>query len=546
MNIMRLSGNLVDIFQKKIYPAAVEIEDGIVVAITPLQERFTRFILPGFIDSHVHIESSMLIPSEFARLAVVHGTVATVSDPHEIANVLGVEGIDYMLASAAKTPFKFFFGAPSCVPATPFETAGAALDAEATRALLQRPDIHYLSEMMNFPGVLDGEPQVMAKIKAAQEAGKPVDGHAPGLRGEPLARYISAGITTDHESFSYEEGREKLQRGMKLLLREGSAAKNFAVLNPLLDEFPNACMLCTDDCHPNDLQKGHINTLVRRAVAHGRDLFTVLRAACITPVEHYGLDVGLLRIGEAADCIVVDSLTDFRVPTTYLNGVVVAENGVSMLASQGEPVINNFQAGPLAAEAFVVKADSAPIRVIKAIENEIFTQEVDELPTLKDGQAVADSSRDLLKIAVINRYRAAEPSVDFIEGFGLKEGAIASSVAHDSHNIIVVGCDDASMAQAVNLLIASKGGIAAVTHTQAEHLPLPVAGIMSNADAYEVARRYETVNRFARERLGSPLTAPFMTLSFMALLVIPELKLSDKGLFDSRRFAFTERFVKSS
>lgn len=542
---MKLSGNLVDIFARRIYPATVETEGGSIVAITPSEERFAHFILPGFIDSHIHIESSMLIPSEFARLAVVHGTVATVSDPHEIANVLGIEGIDYMLASAAKTPFKFFFGAPSCVPATPFETAGAVIDAEATGALLQRPEIRYLSEMMNFPGVLQADPQVMAKIAAAHQAGKPVDGHAPGLRGEELSRYIAAGITTDHESFSYDEGREKLDKGMKLLLREGSAAKNFEALFPLLDEFPKECMLCSDDCHPNDLEKGHINTLVRRAVAHGIDLYNVLRAACVTPVEHYGLDVGLLRIGEAADCIVVDSLTDFGVKETCINGVLVAENGVSLLTHQGETAINTFQARPVSPDSFMVAAESAPLRVIKAIENEIFTQEVVALPTVSHGQAVADSSRDLLKIAVINRYQAAEPAVGFIKGFGLKEGAIASSVAHDSHNIIVVGCDDAAMAQAANLLIASKGGIAAVTGTQAEHLPLPVAGIMSNADAYEVARCYEIVNRFAKERLGSPLTAPFMTLSFMALLVIPELKLSDQGLFDGRRFAFTERFVKS-
>ena len=543
---MRLSGNLVDIFNKKITPAVVEIEKGIIVAITPCQARFAHYILPGFIDAHVHIESSMLIPSEFARLAVLHGTVSTVSDPHEIANVLGVAGIDYMLASAKKTPFKFFFGAPSCVPATPFETAGAVLDAAVTKELLQRPDIHFLSEMMNFPGVLAGDPQVLAKIKAAQQAGKPVDGHAPGLRGELLARYIGAGISTDHESFSYAEGREKIEKGMKLLLREGSAAKNFEALYPLLDEYPGVCMLCSDDCHPNDLRQGHIDTLVRRAVAHGLDLFNVLKAACVTPVEHYGLTVGLLRLGEAADCIVVDSLSDFRVIGTYIDGEPVCQNGVSRLASQGEPAINNFQARPLAAAAFAVPANSGSIRVIRAIEDEILTQEVDEPPTLDHGQAVADSSRDLLKIAVINRYRKARPAVDFIEGFGLREGAIASSVAHDSHNIIVVGCDDAAMARAVNLLIACKGGIAAVSRTHTEHLPLPVAGLMSNADAFEVARHYERLDRFAREQLGSPLKAPFMTLSFMALLVIPELKLSDKGLFDSRRFAFTERFIKAS
>ncbi len=541
---MRLSGNLVDIFNKRIYPAVVEMEGGRIVAITPCQERFSHYILPGFIDAHVHIESSMLIPSEFARLAVLHGTVATVSDPHEIANVLGVAGIDYMLASAAKTPFKFFFGAPSCVPATPFETAGAVLDAATTKALLKHPDIHFLSEVMNFPGVLAGDPQVLAKIEAAKEAGKPVDGHAPGLRGRELARYIAAGIGTDHESFTYEEGREKLEQGMKLLLREGSAARNFAALYPLLDEFPGACMLCSDDCHPNDLLKGNINKLVRCAVAHGQDLFNVLTAACVTPVEHYRLNVGLLRLGDAADCIVVDSLSDFRVTATYIDGEAVCQNGVSLLASQAEPALNNFEARPLSAEALAVVADNGPIRVIRAIEDEIITQEVDEPPTLDHGLAVADTTRDLLKIAVINRYRDALPAVDFVEGFGLRQGAIASSVAHDSHNIVVVGCDDACMAQAVNLLVASRGGIAAVTQTQTEHLPLPVAGIMSNADAYEVARRYETVNRFAREELGSPLSAPFMTLSFMALLVIPELKLSDRGLFDSRRFAFTERFIK--
>lgn len=546
MKVQHITGNIVDILGRRVYSGTVEIVNGKIKQVLPIPDAAgvnpqNPYILPGFIDAHVHIESSMLIPSEFARLAVVHGTVGTVSDPHEIANVCGLEGVDFMIRNGQKVPFKFSFGAPSCVPATIFETAGDALDASAVTELLGREEIRYLSEMMNFPGVLAKDEEVMKKIAAARRLGKPVDGHAPGLRGETAQAYIDAGISTDHECFTYEEGLDKLQRGMKVIIREGSAARNFDALAPLLHQYPEAIMFCSDDKHPDSLEAGHINALCRRAVAQKIPVFHALQAACINPVLHYSLPVGLLREGDPADLILVRDLEQFEVIATYINGEKVAEAGLSYISSVAETPINRFLAQPVKASdfqyAFTETCRNEGLPVIEALDGQLITNRLQLPAKTANGFVVSDTERDILKISVVNRYQHTPPAIAFIRNFGLKEGAIASSVAHDSHNIVAVGTNDDYLAQAVNEVIRAQGGISCVTGAGTQVLPLPVAGLMSTEDGYSVAAAYTAIDALAK-KAGSTLEAPFMTLSFMALLVIPNLKLSDKGLFDGKAFKF--------
>ncbi len=538
------SGQIVDPTAARVYPGRITVEDGRITAVQedPAAASSPGFLLPGFVDAHVHVESSMLTPPEFARIAVTHGTVATVSDPHEIANVLGLEGVRYMQDLAARTPLKIFFGIPSCVPATSFETAGACLDAAAVEELCRDPRLLYLSEVMNFPGVVHRDPEVMAKIAAARRYGKHIDGHAPGLRGPDLQKYVAAGIETDHECFRLEEAREKLALGQKILIREGSAAKNFEELWPLLGERPESCMLCSDDKHPDDLLVGHIDRLVARAVAKGVPVFAVLRAACLNPVDHYGLPVGRLRPGDPADFIRVADLTDFRVLETVIDGQVVAREGRSLLPRSTSPRINHFVASPKAPGDFRVPATGRTLRVIEAIDGQIITGAGTAPARIEEGLALADPASDVVKIAVVNRYRDAAPAVAFVRGTGLRTGGLASSVAHDCHNIVAVGCSDEDLARVVNLLVASEGGICAAGAGREEVVPLPVAGIMSDGYAEDVAGAYGRASGLARE-LGCTLGAPFMTLSFLALLVIPALKLSDLGLFDGAAFRFVPAFA---
>jgi adenine deaminase len=551
MRNFSINGNLVDIHQKKIYPAQITVENGKIIRIEELKTinyKLQTFILPGFIDSHVHIESSMLVPSEFASLAVVHGTVATVSDPHEIANVCGMKGVEFMIENGKTVPFKFNFGAPSCVPATIFETAGAALDSSDVEKLLQRDEIKYLSEMMNFPGVLYKDEEVMKKIAAAHHLKKPVDGHAPGLRGENAKKYIAAGITTDHECFSAEEALDKLKYGMKIIIREGSAAKNFEALIELLNDHEEMMMFCSDDKHPDSLVDGHINKLCARAMTKGIDLFKILKAACVNPVLHYKLDIGLLKVGDAADFIVVKDLENFEVVKTFINGELVAEEGKSMVNSPQSMVINNFSCNKKELSDFHYllnkygeEENIEQINVIEALDGQLITNKL--LRSIKDvsvsdGFIESNPDHDILKIVVVNRYNDTPIAKSFIKNFGLKKGAIASSVAHDSHNVVAVGVDDESICRAVNLVIEKQGGISAVANGKEMVLALPVAGLMSNEDGYKVAAAYTAIDKMVKEELGSTLSAPFMTLSFMALLVIPHLKLSDKGLFDGDSFEF--------
>jgi adenine deaminase len=541
--IFSIEGQLVDITAKKISPQQITIQDGNIISRQDIpSNQHLPFIIPGFIDAHVHVESSMLAPSEFARLAVVHGTVATISDPHEIANVCGMEGVEYMIENGNQVPFKFYFGAPSCVPATPFETAGGAITVQDIEHLMHRKEVVYLAEMMNWPGTLARDPEVMAKINAAQHAGKPIDGHAPGLKGEQAIMYASAGITTDHECFTMEEALDKVKAGMKIIIREGSAAKNFDALVDLLDHYPEQVMFCSDDKHPDNLAEGHIDQLVRRAVKLGKPLFNVLQAACINPIAHYGLKVGSLQVGQPADFVLLEDLENFKVLETYIEGELVSKAGKTLIERSPIKVINNFRCETKRPEDFRIPALSSKVRVIQALDGQLITPELHQEIVIKDGLAHANLQEDILKMAVINRYEHAEPALAFIKNFGLKEGALASSVGHDSHNIIAVGVDDKAICKAVNLLIKAKGGIAAVNSHKEILLPLPIGGIMSNEDGYHVAEKYIAIDLMAKE-MGSTLQSPFMTLSFMALLVIPDLKLSDKGLFDGQRFTFTDLFL---
>ena len=540
---MTIQGKIVDIINRKIFTGEVEVENGKIKSIRESNHTNETYILPGFVDAHIHIESSMLVPSEFAKIAVTHGTIATVSDPHEIANVLGVEGVNFMINNGKKVPLKFNFGAPSCVPATSFESAGAVIDSDDIKKLLENPDIKYLAEMMNYPGVIYQDEEVLKKIAWAKHYNKPVDGHAPGLRGEDLDKYISAGIYTDHECFTYEEALEKLQKGMKVIIREGSAAKNFEALIDLLPKHYDNIMFCSDDKHPDDLLEGHLNQLCERAVAKGIDVFKVLKAACINPVKHYNLAVGLLNEGDDADFIVVEDLEKFNVLQTYINGELIAENGESFVKSVDFEVLNNFNTDVKENSDFQFHSASEKIRVIEALDGELVTNEIEADSLIKDGNLVSDVDNDVLKMTVVNRYKNAEPAIAFIKNFGLKEGAIASSVGHDSHNIIAVGVSDEAICKAVNLLIENKGGICAVNDSTEKVVALPVAGIMSDQPADVIGKAYAQLDKMAKE-MGSKLRAPYMTLSFMALLVIPALKLSDKGLFDGNSFKFTSVEIK--
>lgn len=539
---MQVSGHIVDVRKKRIFKGIIHVNDNRIERIEPNANVGDRFIIPGFVDAHVHVESSMLVPAEFARLAVVHGTVATVSDPHEIGNVLGVSGVEYMIENGKQVNFKFNFGAPSCVPATTFETAGAEITVEEIRYLLEKDEIRYLAEMMNWPGVLFNDSVVYEKIKIARELGKPIDGHAPGLRGEKAKNYIKAGISTDHECFTMEEALDKLKYGMKIAIREGSAAKNFEALIDLLHNYSNMVMFCSDDKHPDNLVEGHINELVKRALAKGHELFSVLQAACINPVDHYKLDVGTLQAGDYADFAVIDNLQNFKILATYINGKKVAENGQTLIPKVKNNIVNNFNCEPIDPSLLSIKSTSQYMNVIEVLDGQLITNCITKsVTTDKLGNATSDIEEDILKLVVVNRYQPALPCIGFIKNFGLKEGAIASSVAHDSHNIIAVGVDDKTIAKAINMIIATKGGVSAVSKKTEQLVALPVAGIMSDKDGYQIAREYASIDALAKQ-MGSTLASPYMSLSFMALLVIPSLKLSDLGLFDGEKFEFRQLF----
>lgn len=537
----QVSGQIVDVVNSRIFKGTVFVENGKIVNVIEEENDNNQFIMPGFVDSHIHIESSLLVPTEFARLAVLHGTVATVSDPHEIANVLGIEGVKYMIATGKKSPMKFYFGAPSCVPATSFETAGAVLDSKAVDELLSMDDIKYLGEMMNYPGVIFNDNEVVAKINSAKRRNKPVDGHAPLLSGDDLVKYCNSGITTDHECSNLQEARDKVALGMTIQIREGSAANNFDALIPLIEESPENIMLCSDDMHPHELVRGHINRLVKKAISLGYNILDVLKAATITPVKHYNLEVGLLQKNDPADFIIVDNFIDFNVLKTYIDGKLVAENNKSLIEKTEIDVINNFMAETVDVDDFKVYDEGKNVKIINVISGELLTEKFIGRPKNVNDNLVSDVENDILKIAVINRYEKKKIALGFIKNFGLKKGAIASSVAHDSHNIVVIGCSDEEMANAANMIINAKGGLVAWSHNDEICIPLPVAGLMTNADGHKIAADYQALVSLSKE-FGSSLSDPFMTMGFMSLLVIPKLKLSDKGLFDCEKFELTTLF----
>jgi adenine deaminase len=533
-----ITANIIDLHLRQIFYGTIKVSNGHIDEIVKEGEERagSPYLMPGFIDAHIHIESSMLTPPAFAGMAVRHGTVATVSDPHEIANVCGIDGVRYMVKLGRQSGFKFYFGAPSCVPATSFETAGATLTVDDIRKLFMEGEVHYLAEMMNYPAVLARDPLVMDKIKLAQEFNLPVDGHAPGLKGENAAQYASAGITTDHECFTLEEALDKIKAGMQIIIREGSAAKNYNALHSLLHTHPESVMFCSDDKHPDDLLRGHINQLVTRSIDLGYDRFAILRAACLHPIEHYNLKVGFLQTGDPADMIMVNNMKDFKVQSTWIDGIKVFDGSEVNLPVVEIPVINQFHIDPITREDLAMFVKNGPAKIIVAIDGAIVTDATEVI--LKEGEFEPDTEQDILKMVVVNRYNAAPVAKALIKGFGMHSGAIASTVAHDSHNIVAVGTNDDDLLACINMVINLKGGIAAVAKPFQYYLPLPVGGLMSNRDAVSVGEAYERIDEFVRHSIGSSLTAPYMTLSFMALLVIPSLKLSDKGLFDGTAFQF--------
>lgn len=541
---MKIFGNIFDLDNRRFIHGSVELEDGKIVRIKEEETDKNDYILPGLVDSHIHIESSMLTPSAFAEEAVRHGTVGVVTDPHEIANVMGVEGVEYMIENSAKVPLKFYFGAPSCVPATPFETNGGTIDAEGVEGLLRKEEVRYLSEMMNVPGVLGNNDQVARKIKSSLEKGKPVDGHAPGLRGGDLQKYIEAGISTDHESIDIEEAREKMDKGMKIQIREGSAARSLDRFHYLLGDDCSKLMLCSDDLHPEMLKMGHINLLVKKLIELGYDIFDIIKISVFNPVDHYKLDVGRLKEGDNADFIVVDNPYEFNVKETWIDGKKVYDGQDVSFKALGGKEINRFHSSKIRKSDIQVNASGNKIRLIKARDGELVTDELIKDVVSNRGNAVSDTGQDILKIVVKDRYNDGDPAIAFISGYGLQKGAFASSVAHDSHNIIAVGVDDESICKAINSIVEMKGGLSVYDGNEINSLQLEIGGIMTNVPCGTVAAKYEELSRKVKD-MGCGFRAPFMTLSFMALPVIPDLKLTDKGLFDVNKFDFVDLFVEA-
>lgn len=546
-------GKIADVKTRKIYPGKITVKDGVITSIEPIAENdpqasaCVNFILPGLVDSHIHIESTLMVPRNYARMAVANGVVAAVCDPHEIANVLGTSGMDFMIADGKNVRFNFSYAAPSCVPATPFETSGAILGPAEVEEMIRRDEVVALAEMMNVPGVIFGDEQVHAKLAAAKMASKPIDGHAPQVSGDALGKYIAAGITTDHECETVEEAREKLALGMKVIIREGSAACDFERLYPLIAEYPGQVMFCSDDMYPDDIDEiGYINGLIKRALAKGVPLWETLEAATATPVQHYGLKSGLLQAGDPADFIVVDNFEDFNVLSTYVHGEEVynAETGINepvfmVSAGTADQCPNVFNASEVTPAMMQVKREDAPMKVIIATEGSLVTGKELVRPSSDPyGNVITDVDAGISKIVAYSRYSPSQPQVAFIKGFGLRSGAIASTIAHDSHNIIAVGTNDEDIAAAINALVKATGGIAVCNGGETEILPLPVAGLMTLLPPDEVARKHRAL-RLMSYNMGCTIKAPFMTLAFMALPVIPELKLTDKGLFDGTAFSFT-------
>jgi len=535
-----LEGNIVDVRNRKIVKGRLLYNEKVLQILADNSVRSNQYILPGLVDAHVHIESSMLTPLEYSKVALKHGVIGAVTDPHEIANVCGIDGVRFMIENAKASPMKILFGAPSCVPATQFETTGAKLDVTQLEELFRTNECSHLSEMMNFPGVIYNDEEVLAKITIAKKYRKIIDGHAPQLTGADLRKYVRSGIATDHECTSVHEALEKISLGMKIMLRNSSASKDFQTLITLIKTHPSEVMLCTDDCHPDELQRGYINRMVKDALLKGYDLFDVLTASTLTAVELYQMNVGLLQPGDPSDFIVVDNLIDFTVLATFINGeeVFSSETG-GTVHTKKSATINQFYWNLVEANDLLVERKQSAYHVIQVIENSLLTNKLTVLTNPGEKYIQTDLEQDILKIVVLNRYQKAKPAVGFIKGFNLKRGAIAGTIAHDSHNIVAVGVHDSDLLFAIEQIQKAQGGLTVVDGTEVVLLPLPVAGLMSDKSCSDVARCYQELSNKARD-LGSTLPAPFMTLAFMSLLVIPELKLGDQGLFDVTSFSFID------
>lgn len=551
--MQKYSGHIVDIPAKRIFDGDVFISDGRIAAIKPAEvETDAPYIMPGFIDSHVHIESTLLLPENYARIAVHQGSVASVCDPHEIANVLGVPGVEFMVENGRKVRYHFLFGIPACVPCTVKETNGATIDSKDVETLMHRPEFYGLAEMMNFVGLQYNDPEVLAKMESARRAGKVIDGHGPGIGGSLAKLMVDSGISCDHEVDRLDLARERIGLGMKIQIREGSAACNFDELVPLLkdENSEGLTMFCTDDKYPDEFYHGYINELAARAVKAGCDLWRVLETACMTPVKHFNTGTGLLQEGDPANFILVRDLKDFRVKETVIDGYSVFRNNHCTdemtidPASPDSKVPNVFKAQEISADDIRIEMRGKKFKLMKATEGSLFTKAELIEPKVENGLVQSDPEHDILKFLVYNRYQEkARVAVSLLSGFGIKNGAIASTIAHDSHNITALGSNDKDIVTAVNALVSSKGGLCVVKNGKAEVLELPVAGLMSTRPAREVGPQHTRLKQLAHE-IGCPFNAPFMTLSFMALPAIPELKLTDKGLFDIATFDFTSRFTE--
>lgn len=530
-----IEGNIVDIIDRTIRKGRVYFS-GIIESIQYDDAiESEAYILPGLIDAHVHIESSMMSPLEYSKVAIRNGVVAAVTDPHEIANVCGMEGVEFMIKNAQLTPMKISTGAPSCVPATPFETSGACLGSKEITLLFEKGWCSHLSEMMNFPGVVNADDEVLSKLNIAKKYHKSIDGHAPLLKGNDLETYINAGISTDHECTSLEEAIEKIHLGMKIMLRESSASHDFDILLPLIQNHSDQVMFCTDDIHPDDLEVGYINLLVKRAIHAGYSIFDVLSASTYTAINHYHLSVGVLQIKDQADFIVVDSLDEFNILKTVISGNEIYDGDKVHVSVVTNESVNNFYRNNITIEDIQIKANGNFLNVIEISEGSLLTKKL-IYPIVGNNLCVQSNiENDIIKIVVVNRYQKAKPAIAFIKGFKLKNGAIAGSIAHDSHNIIAIGVDDKEIIAAIKTIQDNKGGLVVVDDCYVDFLELPIAGLMSNADCVTVALNYKILLQKAKS-LGCFLHSPFMTMAFMSLLVIPEIKLSDKGLFDGNKF----------
>jgi len=553
-DLLLTNASIINVFSGEIIPGSIAVAKGYIAGFGSYPAKRVvdmkgRFVAPGFIDAHVHIESSMSCPAEFARCVLPHGTTTVAADPHEIANVLGAEGIGYMIDSSKDQPVNIYYTLPSCVPATDMETSGAKLGADDLLPFMNNSQIIALAEMMNFPGVIYRDNEVLRKIEGMKKQRKPVDGHAPGLTGRDLHAYISAGISSDHECTTEKEAKEKLNAGMHIMIREGTGAKNLKNLLPIINrQTSRRLMWCTDDRHPHDIIKeGHIDFIVRSAIRMGLDPLTAIQMATINTAEYFGLNnVGAIGPGRQADLVVFSDIKNPVIEEVYFRGNLAAREGKILPEIKKPAPLNIWPSMNVDIDKidFSIPAVSRQARVIEIIPHQLITGQSLIKVAVSGNSAISDIKRDILKIAVVERHKGTgNTAVGFVRGFDLKQGALASSVAHDSHNIIIVGTNDEDMKTALEAVFKMGGGLAAASNGKIlANLSLPIAGLMSLQPVKTIKEKLDNLIDISRE-FGSSLNDPFMTLSFLALPVIPELKITDKGLVDVAKFRIVPLFV---